>query len=393
MSSCCSEQAKEQTETSCSSEQKTEIAESCCSTDTSNSKSEPVGCCGSDAKQAEPTNSCCPSEQKTDYLLWGSGLFVSLSMITYFLPIAKPEWLHTMTHTSIEMFAAMWWGVVLAIFFVGLIGRLPRELVMSVLGRAGSKTGLLRATGAGLLLDLCNHGILMVGMRLYERGASLGQVMAFLIASPWNSLTLTLILFGLVGVPLTMTFILASAVIALLSGFIFDKLVVSKQLPSNPNHVPAENLKPVKQEFKTWWQQTTWTKADWQHMLKDGLVNSKMVVRWLLFGIVLVSIVRVMFNPDSFAQWFGASVSGLFLTLLATTLIETCSEGSTPIAADLVNRAGAPGNGFVFLMAGVATDYTEIMSIKDTTKSWKIALFLPLITVPQVILIGWLLNQ
>jgi len=44
-------------------------------------------------------------------------------------------------------------------------------------------------------------------------------------------------------------------------------------------------------------------------------------------------------------------------------------------------------------MAGVATDYTEVMVIRDTTKSWKIALFLPLLTLPQVLLIGWLLNQ
>ena len=57
-----------------------------------------------------------------------------------------------------------------------------------------------------------------------------------------------------------------------------------------------------------------------------------------------------------------------------------------------MNRAGAPGNSFTFLMAGVATDYTEIMSIRDTTHSWKIALFLPLITLPQIIVLGWLLN-
>lgn len=380
MSSCCSEQAKQ-------------TKSSCCPSTKSAEKQQAASCCGSATAEIDSGTGCCPPKERLDYLLWGSFTFVGLSLLTYFLPFDKPHWLHTITHTSVEMFAAMWWGVVLAIFFVGLIGRLPRELVMSILGKAGSKTGLLRATGAGLLLDLCNHGILMVGMRLYERGASLGQVMAFLIASPWNSFTLTLILFGLVGVPLTLTFILASAVIALISGLLFDRLVVSKQLPSNPNHVPAENLKPVKQEFRNWWQDTTWTKSDWQHMLKDGLVNSKMVVRWLLFGIVLVSLVRVVLDPESFAQWFGASISGLLLTLLATTLIETCSEGSTPIAADLVNRAGAPGNGFVFLMAGVSTDYTEIMSIKDTTKSWKIALFLPLITVPQVIVIGWLLNQ
>ena len=41
----------------------------------------------------------------------------------------------------------------------------------------------------------------------------------------------------------------------------------------------------------------------------------------------------------------------------------------------------------------MATDYTEVMSIRDTTRSWKIALFLPLVTVPQVMVIGFLLNS
>jgi hypothetical protein len=67
---------------------------------------------------------------------------------------------------------------------------------MGVLGRKEGLGGILRATGAGLLLDLCSHGILLVGMKLYERGASLGQTMAFLIASPWNSISLTIILVG-----------------------------------------------------------------------------------------------------------------------------------------------------------------------------------------------------
>ena len=44
-------------------------------------------------------------------------------------------------------------------------------------------------------------------------------------------------------------------------------------------------------------------------------------------------------------------------------------------------------------MAGVSTDYTEIMALKETTQSWKTALFLPLVTIPQVLVIGYLLNQ
>ena len=118
-----------------------------------------------------------------------------------------------------------------------------------------------------------------------------------------------------------------------------------------------------------------------------------MVIRWILFGIVLIAFIRAFVPIEFFGQWFGPTTAGLLLTLLAATIIEVCSEGSTPIAADLVNRADAPGNGFTFLMAGASTDYTEIMAIKDTMKSWHIALLLPLITVPQILFIGWMLNQ
>jgi len=94
-----------------------------------------------------------------------------------------------------------------------------------------------------------------------------------------------------------------------------------------------------------------------------------------------------------FKDFFGPTLGGLGLTLVAATILEVCSEGSAPIAADILNRAAAPGNAFAFLMAGVSTDYTEIMALKECTKSWKIPLFLPLITVPQVVVLAWIANQ
>jgi len=44
------------------------------------------------------------------------------------------------------------------------------------------------------------------------------------------------------------------------------------------------------------------------------------------------------------------------------------------------------------MMAGVATDYTEIMVLKETTRSWKLTLFLPLLTLPQVVVVALVLN-
>jgi uncharacterized membrane protein YraQ (UPF0718 family) len=106
----------------------------------------------------------------------------------------------------------------------------------------------------------------------------------------------------------------------------------------------------------------------------------------------LATLLRAFLSLEDFQNWFGPTVIGLLATLVMATIIEVCSEGSTPIAADLLTRAAAPGNSFAFMMTGVSTDYTEVMVLKDTTKSWKIALFLPLVTVPQVVVIALLLN-
>lgn len=394
--SCCGESSEKKNESSCcATEAVADSSAGCCGSTPVTASA--ASCCGGAAVQESSTGGCCGSEskQRTDWILWGCGSAVVLGYLGYWISgqghsITLP-WLSTMVHTAHEMVNAMWWGILSAAFFVGLLGRIPRELVMSVLGQGGSKRGVFRATLAGLLLDLCNHGILMVGMKLYERGASIGQVMAFLIASPWNSLTLTLILVGLIGLKWTLLFILASLVIAWISGMIFDRLVATGTLPANPyaTEITEVAFLPA---LKDTWRQQDWSLPSLLRMFWQGLKESKMVLRWVFFGVVLVALIRAFVPEDSFGVWFGASFGGLILTLLATTVIEVCSEGSSPIAADLFNRAAAPGNAFTFLMAGAATDYTEIMSLKDTTKSWKIALFLPLITVPQVLLIGWLMN-
>jgi uncharacterized membrane protein YraQ (UPF0718 family) len=352
-----------------------------------------MSCCSEKKKPAEAESEhCCGSKNRVDWLLWGSLIVVALAYALYFLDIERLlpwAWLGEFTHGVHALMTKMWWGVLAGIVAVGMMHQVPREAVMKVMGRSGSFSGICRAVLGGVALDLCNHGILMVGMKLYERGATLGQVFAFLIASPWNSFSLTLILVALIGLPMTLLFVIFSMLIALISGLIVEKLICP---PSRDEIENSENT-------LSWgevWQRTRSSFPAKSRLipvlLKDGLVESRMVLRWVFFGVVLASAIRALFDPTTFAEWFGPSISGLLLTLLGATAIEVCSEGSTPIGADLVNRAGAPGNGFVFLMAGAATDYTEIMSLKETTGRWSKALLLPAVTVPQILVIGYLVN-
>lgn len=355
-------------------------------------------CCEPKAAKPDEQNTgehgASPGKRRFDYLLWGSLVLCVIFYGAYALGLSGPSWFEHFSHGVFELLNTMWWGVVLGILFVGLLHYIPQQLVVSLLGRGGTVNGVVRATAAGVLLDLCNHGILMVGMKLYQKGASLGQVMAFLIASPWNSLSLTIIMFALIGVGWTLLFIVVSMVIGIFAGLIFDALVKRRRLAENPAEgAPSDRpAAPLKTQLGELIRNINWRPGAWRSVLLEGLKGSRMVVRWLLFGVLLASAVRAFVSVEMFQQWFGPSVVGLLLTMIAATIIEVCSEGSTPIAADLMNRARAPGNSFMFLMAGVATDYTEIMVIKDTMKSWKTALFLPLIVLPQVLVVAIIMN-
>jgi len=355
----------------------------------------PSSCCHP-PEPKEPTSSCCAPKRRFDWLFWGSLLIVVAAIIGHLgfhQQLSAAPRLGPFTHGVYELMTKMWWGLLFGIAALAFLTSVPREFVTSALGQGGTIKGLLRATGAGLLLDLCNHGILMVGMKLYERGASIGQVFAFLIASPWNSLSLTLILFALIGLKWTLVIIALSGVIALTTGFIADRLVAAGILPPNPHSHELPTDFAFWPEAKKRWRATTFDRGFIMGNIRQALRESRMIIRWILLGTVMAAAIRAFVSPEAFTQWFGPTLAGLCLTFIAATVIEVCSEGSSPIAADLVTRAHAPGNGFAFLMAGASTDYTEIMALRDTTRSWKLTFALPLLTSPQILLVAWLLNQ
>lgn len=349
-------------------------------------------CCKPEPSGHDHGDHCHPDSGKTDYLLYGTLSIIAVGFIVHFAGLDIP-FLSTFSHATVSLMSVMWWGIVGGIIAVGLMSRVPREYFQAIMGRGDTVGGVIRATIAGLLLDLCSHGILMVGAKLYERGASLAQVMAFLIASPWNSITLTLILISLIGLPWTLAFIGGSALIAIVTGILYLELVKRGKLPANPHQIEPNPDFNMKADFKARMAEFKFTPRWLQGVLTQGFSESIMVMRWLFLGVVLAALIRTFVSDDIMSTYFGPTILGLLLTLLVTTIVEVCSEGSTPIGAELVTRAAAPGNGFTFLMAGVSTDYTEILVLRQITKSWKIALSLPLLTVPQILLLGWLMNN
>jgi len=184
-------------------------------------------------------------------------------------------------------------------------------------------------------------------------------------------------------------------VIAVTTGLIFQILERKELVEKNTNASTVDEgfsiIRDLKKRIKTYKLTRDRIRKDIKGVVQGTVSLSNMVLWWILIGIGLASVAGAYVPSDFFTKYMGASLPGLFVTLVFATVIEVCSEGSAPMAFELFRQTAALGNSFVFLMAGVVTDYTEIGLLWQNVGK-KTAIWLPVVAVPQVLLLGYLAN-
>ncbi len=292
-------------------------------------------------------------------------------------------------------FSVIWWAILLGLFLGGVIDYfIPREYISKILARR-EKSTVFHAVILGFFMSLCSHGILALAIQLHKKGASTSAVVAFLLASPWANLPLTFMLIGFFGLTQALYIILCAIIVAVITGLVYQWLESRNLVEINQNGLHPDADVSILKDIQRRVRHYRLTKAQILHDLKGicqgAVALSNMVLWWILIGVGLASFAGAYIPEHIFQQYMGPSFSGMLVTLLAATVIEVCSEGSSPLAFEIFRQTGALGNSFVFLMAGVATDYTEIGLLWHNVGR-KTALWLPVITVPQVMFWGILAN-
>lgn len=321
-----------------------------------------------------------------------------LLIISYIIPQGKPFF-----EAFLDYLRLIWWAILIGFLIGGIIDYLvPREYIEKYLSRHRKRT-IIYSIIFGFLMSACSHGILAIAIALYKKGANTSSVIAFLLASPWANLPITVLLFGFFGTK-AILIIISALLIATITGLIYQGLE-RKGLVECMHCIRGED-KPIlekfsiKQDIKKRWKNYSFTGSNISKSFKGTLVSSwaltKMIMWWLIFGMLMAAFARAYIPHQLFEQYMGPTILGLLVTLIFATIIEVCSEGSSPLAFEIYQKslkAGAPafGNSFTFLMAGVVTDYTEIGLIWQNIGK-KAALWLPIITVPQVLILGYIFN-
>ncbi len=305
-------------------------------------------------------------------------VFLAVLLVSFLEPLTA------LNESMLSYLGIVWWAVLIGLILGGIIDYfVPDGFVVRALGKR-SKITLINAVIAGFLISARSHGILAIAIQLYKKGASVPAVITFLLASPWANLPMTILLFGFFGWKATL-FVGGAMLIALISGVLFTALDQLGWIEGPAKDVEAENL--------SWDRLKNFRLKESIKGVAAGSVSlANMVLWWILIGILAAAIIGAYVPEHWFMQYLGPDFTGMLVTLLFATVLEVCSEGTSPIAFEIFNKTAALGNPFIFLMAGVATDYTEI-GLLWTNIGRRTAIWLPIVTVPQILIFATLLNQ
>lgn len=342
----------------------------------------------------EPAH-CCSHEPKKkvwykDLLVWTSAVSAGLLLLSFVL---SP--LVSFRHALLTYLRLMTLPIAVGFVLGGIIDYyVPKEYISKHLAKPATRT-IFYAVGLGFLMSACNHGIIALSMELHKKGASGPAVISFLLASPWANLPITILLlifFGWKG----LIIILSAFLIAITTGLFFQFLDKKGWIEKNRHTVEVDPAFSIRKDIARRWKNYRFT---WPGFQKDTAGIAKgvweladMVLGWVLLGTLLASLSAAYVPEGIFSRFLGPTLLGLAVTLLASTVLEICSEGTSPIAFEIYRQTGALGNAFAFLMGGVVTDYTEIglvwKNLGRRTAVWMLA-----VTLPQVFFLGWAFNR
>lgn len=342
-------------------------------------------------KEKEPCPHCAVPGKKwySERLFIVSVVVSAILFVSFFVDFLKP-----LTMAFLDYLGMIWWALLLGFLLGGMIEHfVPGEYIRRYLTLHRKRT-ILYSVVLGFLMSACSHGILAIAIGLYRKGASTPAVIAFLMASPWANLPVTILLFGFFGVN-AFYLIISAITIAVVTGLIYQALDRKGWIECRYCDTKVDEGfsvgRDVKKRIAKYRLTMSGLLKDMKGVARGSWSLSRMVLWWIIIGMFMASFARAFIPQELFMLYLGPTILGLGVTLALATVIEVCSEGSAPLAFEIFDQTGAFGNAFVFLNAGVASDYTELGLLWSNVGK-RTAIWLPVITIPQIILLGYIFN-
>ena len=222
-------------------------------------------------------------------------------------------------------------------------------------------SSLVKATISGALLPICNCGVVPLGMSLYYSGSYLGNVMAFMIATPVLNPAAALICISTLGPKLTVMYVIAGLLAPIVAGMLANRFSGYEIIAPNVRAAQQRSLisLPPKEEEIPPFHIRVLLGIKWG-IASLGKEIAMHIVPGVIMASFVLTIVPASFINNYLSQPNMVSILGV---VALSAVMYVCATGHIPFVAALVSAGAAPGVAVAYLLAGTATNIPELMSI------------------------------
>jgi uncharacterized membrane protein YraQ (UPF0718 family) len=275
--------------------------------------------------------------------------------------------------------------LVLIIFVVGIVRTyFSPEKTRKALEGKSLFTGNVMASLLGIVTPFCSCSAIPLFLGFVEAGIPLGVTFSFLIAAPMINEVALVLLIGLFGWKVAVIYVLTGLTIAIMAGFILEKLNLGRYVA---NWVYKTHAKQALEEE---------TKMTFSQRISAGAEVAREIVGkiwiYILLGIA-VGAGAHGFVPDAYLagalgsqNWYSVP-----LAILVGIPLYSNAAGIIPIVSVLIEKGMTLGTALAFMMSVIGLSLPEIIILKKVLKWQLIGIFVGVVAF-GIVVVGLVFN-
>ncbi|MBI5143505.1 MAG: permease [Candidatus Omnitrophica bacterium] len=272
-------------------------------------------------------------------------------------------------HYVIEILPALTIGF----FISGLVHELiPEDIVLKYLGRGGIQP-IFYSTLVGTFLPVCCWGSLPIAVSFYKKGARLGPILAFLVATPATSVSALLVTYSVLGLKFAVYIFFAVIVMGVITGLIGNMI----------KHEPKKTEEEVSCPHCE-----TAAAHEHEHGKKNFLSRITSILRYayidlpkeigieILVGILLAAVVATFVPIGRLIKLYLGGWFGYVFSIVFGLIMYICSTATPPLVDSLIKQGLNVGAGMALLLIGPVTSYGTILVLRKEYGMKVLSIFL-----------------